>query len=245
MTLDARLSLVASLIPLGARIADVGTDHAHLPIALVSGGHCPSAVATDIHEGPFQKAVAAVRDAALQDVIAVRLCDGLAAVAAEEVDTVVIAGMGGETIAAILQAAPWTQAPDKTLVLQPMSKPERLRTWLADNGFAIAEERTAAEGRRLYAVLRAVYDPPRAAAQAADPVFAYVGALTPQADRLYWERVAARLRAAAQAAGGSALPEVAAQAAHDTAVAEALQERLTAASSQHLPQEGYVCKWEP
>ena len=199
MTLDARLALVAALVPPDSRVADVGTDHARLPIALVTAGRCPAAVATDIHEGPWRRAIEAVAAAGLADRIAVRRGDGLAPVQPPEADTIVIAGLGGETIAAILAAAPWTAAPSKTLLLQPMSKPERLRAWLSAAGFALAEERLAADGGRLYTVLRARHDPQRAAAQAARPAFAYAGALTPDEGRPYWDRVAARLRTEAAA----------------------------------------------
>lgn len=82
-----------------------------------------------------------------------RRCDGLADVRADEVDTVVIAGMGGDLIARILAAAPWTK--QAHLILQPMTAQEDLRRWLLENGYCIAKETLAQEGKKLYVILSA------------------------------------------------------------------------------------------
>lgn len=87
----------------------------------------------------------------MEDSISFRLCDGLAGIAESEVDAVAIAGMGGETIAAILKAAPWTRQ-DKLLFLQPMTGAPQLRGWLQENGFAILDEQIAKEGEKLYSI---------------------------------------------------------------------------------------------
>lgn len=151
--LTARLAAVAALVRQGSRVADIGTDHALLPVWLVQSGQCPAAIASDIGEGPAASARRTVDEAGLTARIPVRVGDGLAPVAPHEVDDVVIAGMGGETIAAIMQSAPWLRNSRYQLVLQPMSKPERLRRFLYSAGFAIERETVVAEGLRLYAVM--------------------------------------------------------------------------------------------
>ncbi len=148
--LSPRLRMVGELVPAGVRLADVGTDHAYLPAALILAGKIPSAIAADLRRGPLDRARETVRQAGLTGKVAFRLCDGLSGIRPEEADAAVIAGMGGETIAAILSAAPWTRERDIPLILQPMTSLPELRGWLRDNGFRIEEERLAREGETLY-----------------------------------------------------------------------------------------------
>ncbi len=155
--LDFRLQTVASLVRQGSRLADIGTDHALLPCALVQNGHCPLAIASDVRVGPCEAARRSVAAAQLEERVEVRLGDGLATVLPEEVDDIVIAGMGGETIAAILDAAPWTKEVRYRLVLQPMTRAEKLRRFLYENGFSIDEERIADDGKRCYTVMCVSY----------------------------------------------------------------------------------------
>ena len=145
--------MVGDLVPAGARLADVGTDHAYLPAALILEGKIPWAVAADLRRGPLDRARATVRTYGLSGRVAFRLCDGLTGVKPDEVDAVAIAGMGGETIAAILSAAPWVRERDVPLILQPMSSMPDLRAWLRGNGFRIGTERLAWEGGTLYTAL--------------------------------------------------------------------------------------------
>lgn len=151
--LSPRLRMVGELTPAGARLADVGTDHAYLPAALILEGKIPWAVASDLRRGPLERARATAREYGLIGKMAFRLCDGLSGVRPGEVDAVAIAGMGGETIAAVLSAAPWLRERDVPLILQPMSSFSDLRRWLQANGFAIREERLAREGEALYTAL--------------------------------------------------------------------------------------------
>ena len=151
--LSPRLRTVGELIPAGARLADVGTDHAYLPAALLLEGRIPWAVAADLRRGPLDRARATVRAYGLTGRVDFRLCDGLTGIRPGEVDAVAIAGMGGETIAAILNAAPWTRERDMPLILQPMSSMSDLRGWLWENGFCIEEERLAREGDMLYTAM--------------------------------------------------------------------------------------------
>ena len=122
--LTPRLQAVAGLVPRGARLADVGTDHAYLPASLLQQGVIDTAVAADLRPGPLDRARATAERYGLTEQISFRLCDGLSGILPEEADTVVIAGMGGETIAAILSAAPWVREEGKRLILQPMSAQE-------------------------------------------------------------------------------------------------------------------------
>lgn len=153
LELTPRLRMAADLVPAGARLADVGTDHAYLPAALILEGKIPSAIAADLRQGPLARARETARQAGLSGRMAFRLCDGLTGIRPDEVDAVVIAGMGGETVAAILAAAPWTRERDVPLILQPMSSMPDLRGWLLENGYRIVEERLAREGETLYTAL--------------------------------------------------------------------------------------------
>ena len=153
LELSPRLRTAADLVPEGARLADVGTDHAYLPAALILEGKIPFAIAADLRPGPLERARATVREYGLTGKVAFRLCDGLQGIQPGETDAAAIAGMGGETIAAILEAAPWTRERDVPLILQPMSSMPDLRGWLRKNGFRIKEERLAQEGDTLYTVL--------------------------------------------------------------------------------------------
>ena len=137
--LPPRLAAIAALVPDGARLADVGTDHALLPIRLLLDGKIQSAVATDIRPGPLSRAKENAYAAGVQDLSCV-LCDGLTGISPDSADTVVIAGMGGENIAAILRAAPWA-CRNALCILQPMSRPEELRAALPSLGLMIRAER--------------------------------------------------------------------------------------------------------
>ena len=165
--LTPRLRMVADMIPAGAVLADVGTDHAYLPAALMLEGKISGAIAADLREGPLSRAKETVQEYGLNGRIAFRLCDGLSGIRPEEVNAVSIAGMGGETIAMILEAAPWTREQNTALVLQPMSSMEELRRWLQANGYTIIEERLAQEGDTIYTALsvRAGEMPPMSAAE--------------------------------------------------------------------------------
>ena len=154
LELSPRLSLLAGWVPQGARLADVGTDHGLLPIWLRLHGRIASAVASDLRPGPLSRARANAA-AYGADGIGFRLCDGLADIDAEACDTVVIAGMGGENIAAILSAAPWTADGRHTLLLSPHTRPETLRAFLADRGYAIRRESLVEDRGHLYPVLEA------------------------------------------------------------------------------------------
>ena len=155
MELSPRLRSVAELVPPGAKFADVGTDHAYLPVWLLQRGVIRHAVASDLRHGPLDRARQTAEKYGLSGQMEFRLCDGLSGIAPEEADTIAIAGMGGETIAAILAAAPWTRERDCLLLLQPMSAQPFLRRWLQEHGYVIRRETLSREGSSLYVTLEA------------------------------------------------------------------------------------------
>lgn len=154
LELTPRLRLLADWVPPGARIADVGTDHAYLPVWLRLHGRVAFAIACDLREGPLARARETGRIWGAEGVD-YRLGNGLAVVSPEEADTVVIAGMGGENIASILARAPWTADGAHTLLLQPQTRAEALRAFLAENGYAIRREALVEDRGTLYPVLEA------------------------------------------------------------------------------------------
>ena len=153
LQLQPRLQLLADMVPQGCRLADIGTDHGYLPVWLLQRGRIQSAIAADIGSEPLAHARRTAAEYSVEG-LSFRLCDGLAGIAPEEADTVVIAGMGGETIIAILSAAAWTKDGAHTLLLQPMTKTADLRKWLAVNEYRFTEERLVWDKNYLYPVLR-------------------------------------------------------------------------------------------
>ena len=102
--LSRRLQTIADQVTQGARVADIGSDHALLPVYLIQSGRCPSAIAGELNTGPFQAARKQTAEAGLKTVIEVRQGDGLSVLEPGEADTVTIAGMGGSLMADILEA---------------------------------------------------------------------------------------------------------------------------------------------
>ena len=154
LELTPRLQLLADWVPPGARLADVGTDHAYLPVWLRLHGRVVSAIACDLREGPLSRARETGQTWGVNGV-EYRLGNGLEVVSPEEADTIVIAGMGGENIAAILSRAPWTAGGGHTLLLQPQSRAEVLRGFLAENGYVIRREALVEDRGTLYPVMEA------------------------------------------------------------------------------------------
>lgn len=152
-TLSPRLAAVASLVLPGLPLADVGTDHGYLPVALVADGTVPRAVATDIAAKPATAAQRYVIAAGYAGAVAVRVGNGLTTMAPGEAATIVIAGMGGCLIRDILAATPDIALSAHRLVLQPMRDAAVLRRWLWAAGWSICAERMAREGERYYTVI--------------------------------------------------------------------------------------------
>ena len=147
--LNARLSAMASYVGAGKSVADIGADHGYLPIHLIREGISPFAVLTDVHPGPLEKTrVSLAKSRVAGDRIELRLGDGLQALDSGAVDIVVIAGMGGETIISILAADKVKAESFWKYILQPRTKADKLRDWLADRNWEIlAEERAYEKGR--------------------------------------------------------------------------------------------------
>ncbi len=151
ITLSKRLQLLADAVPNGCRVVDVGTDHAKLAAYLSLYKQC-DCLATDIHPQPLQRAATKLQAFGAHGV-RLRLGDGLTCILPDEVDTIVIAGMGGETIAHILESAPW--AKQARCLLQPASKAQRLRRFLDEQGYGILEEDVVFEETRWYPIIHA------------------------------------------------------------------------------------------
>lgn len=140
----------------GLVLADIGTDHAYLPIYLVKTGKVPGAVAVDVSQGPFQSAQAQVEAQGLTHKISVRLGDGLEPVKPGEVETAVLAGMGSSTMIGILERRPQVVNNLKQLVLQPMVGAAQVRRWLSDHGWRLVDETLVEDGGIIYSILAAV-----------------------------------------------------------------------------------------
>jgi len=152
--LSPRLQMVADFVPPCACAADIGTDHGYLPIWLLQNGVIRSAIAADIHAGPLANARQSAAAYDLEERFRFVQADGLRFPDAQAADVVTIAGMGGETICAILAAAPWLRQQGKQLVLQPQSKVPELTDWLWRNGFTIEDAALCRDAGKRYLALR-------------------------------------------------------------------------------------------
>lgn len=155
MALAKRLAALAAHVPAGCTVADIGTDHAYLPVYLVEAGISQKVIATDINPGPLAAAARTVGERRLQDRIVLRRGDGLQPLVPGEAEVLVLAGMGGNTIREILAAAPAVLQYARRLVLQPMADAGDLRVWLAGNGWRIDGEQLVREDSRLYQIIAA------------------------------------------------------------------------------------------
>lgn len=155
MDLSPRLAAIARLIPHGARVADIGTDHARLPVCLVNTGRAPRVIATDLNEKPYQWACRQVLAAGVEKLVDVRKGDGLDVIRPGEVEVIVISGMGGTAIQGILERSRGVLAGVSRLVLQPMADAGSLRVWLARNGWRLVDEELVKEEDKFYVVIAA------------------------------------------------------------------------------------------
>ncbi len=148
INLDSRLSLCAELVRVGAKLADIGTDHAYLPVHLALSGKIECAIAADINSDPLNRGKQTIENYDATHMVSTRLSNGLEEISADEVTDIVIAGMGADTIIGIISAAQWLKDESKRLILQPMTKSERVIAYLYDNGFEIKEQKCCiAEGK--------------------------------------------------------------------------------------------------
>lgn len=141
----------------GRGLIDVGTDHGYLPVWLAQNGYTGFLYASDINALPLETARKTAAEASEKDRIEFLLCDGLDECPPDRIDTIVIAGMGGDLICRILDRAEWCLDSTYTLILQPMTKAEVVRYWLINNGFRLEEERLVRDGGIIYQIIRAKY----------------------------------------------------------------------------------------
>lgn len=153
MKLSDRLQIIANYIGQGESVADIGTDHGFLPIVLSESGKCPHVVLSDINEGPLEKAKINIQKHCPGQEFDLRIGSGIRTIQAGEVDTIVIAGMGGLLIAEILGDDLDKAKSFKKLILQPRNAQDKLRRWLFENGFMIEDETLVRERKYLCEIL--------------------------------------------------------------------------------------------
>ncbi|MFS9180692.1 tRNA (adenine(22)-N(1))-methyltransferase TrmK [Streptococcus timonensis] len=152
--ISKRLEMVASFVPQGAVLLDVGSDHAYLPIELMKEGRINRAIAGEVVAGPYQSAVKNVKEHDLEEKIQVRLANGLAAFEeSDKVSVITIAGMGGRLISTILEEGLDKLANVERLILQPNNREDELRSWLQEHRFQIVAESILEEAGKFYEIL--------------------------------------------------------------------------------------------
>ncbi len=198
--------MCASMVRPGAALADIGTDHAYLPIWLAKQSRISRAIAADVRVGPLQKAQSNISRYHVQDTVSARLSDGLNAIFPTEADDIVIAGMGGEMIIKIIEEALWLKHEQKHLILQPMTSVEQLRVFLAGQGFKVLEERAVEEDARVYTVILAKYSEEKMVINELYPHIGKLDAAT-EANRAYIRRRITNLEKRAHGLALSEKPE--------------------------------------
>ncbi len=155
--LDERLSLIADMVRTGSVAVDIGTDHGRLMAHLILSGKIPRGYATDVNAMPLQKAIDLMASHNISSRVTPILCDGLDGFEQNSVDDVIIAGMGAELIVDILSSWPHTKSPEKRYILQPMTRPEKLRDYLYREGFMMECEQGVSAAGRVYSIMVASY----------------------------------------------------------------------------------------
>lgn len=156
MILSVRMQAVASMVSPGLKVADIGTDHAYIPIYLVSEGISPSALAMDLRDGPLLSAEKNIAEHGLSSIIKTRLSDGMDALREYEAESVIISGMGGMLMVDILKRGLNKHPEIREYVLQPQSDIDVLRRFIYDNGLLIVDERMLFESGKYYTLMKAV-----------------------------------------------------------------------------------------
>jgi len=220
--------MCAEFVREGASLADIGTDHAYLPIRLIKSGKIRQAVAADVNPGPLERAAENIRKNFLEEKITTLLSDGLDNIPPGSVTDIVIAGMGGELILSIVERCAWLRhggikgaspgaglspegrsaRPERekiNLILQPMTKCETLISGLYRAGFEIVSQKTVREGAKIYTAMLVSYCGDE---REMPPAFCYTGKLdaTADTDAEYIARLLGRLKKSA--AGNSGLLNV-------------------------------------
>ena len=153
MKLTDRLLKIADLVTKGKKIADIGTDHGYIPVYLLNKGHVDFAILADVNKGPLENARSEVRHNNLTDKVDLRLGSGIEVLNENEVDEVIIAGMGGILISEILEAGKEKLSHVNRLILQPNNHEESLRQWLVNHQFVIKKEEILLEAGKFYEII--------------------------------------------------------------------------------------------
>lgn len=157
MKLSIRLQAIANFVKKNGTVADIGTDHAYIPIYLVKRDIIKKAFALDINKGPLKKASENINSFGFGEKIITRLSNGLDKLKPEEADTIIIAGMGGELIIDIMERGREFFTPDKTFILSPHTKIDLVREFLLNNGFCISKEDMCIDEGKYYTVMEVKY----------------------------------------------------------------------------------------
>lgn len=153
LPISKRLLCCASMVQPGSRVADIGTDHGYLGIYLLQTGAARHVIACDLRKDPLENARRNAKLFGVDGEMELRLSDGLEKILPDEVDTVVMAGMGGDLIQKILSQCPWRKREGLQFILQPQSAGNVLRRWLCEDGFEIRREEPVQDGHFLYTVM--------------------------------------------------------------------------------------------
>lgn len=172
--LDNRLALCAGFVRENSSLADIGTDHAYLPVWLALNHKIKSAVACDIRPLPLKNAQNNIDLYGVGDIVSTVLSDGLDEISPECADDIVIAGMGGELISKIISRTLWLRDENKRLILQPMTRADSLRLFLCQNGFKIINEKPCISLGKSYSVMSVAFD---GIIRQCDDIFKYTGLL--------------------------------------------------------------------
>ena len=157
MKLTDRLLKIASLVDEGKKIADIGTDHGYIPVYLLKNKKIDFAILADVNKGPLENARKEVKRNKLDEKVDLRLGSGIEVLKDNEVDEIIIAGMGGILISELLEAKKSVAQSAKKLILQPMQAQAELRKYLFNNGFEIIDEVLVKEDFRIYEIIVAKY----------------------------------------------------------------------------------------
>ena len=154
--LGSRLQTCLEMVEIGDVVCDVGTDHGYLACELVKNGICRKVIASDINKNPLESAINTIKSYKLENKITPVISDGLKNVNDDDVNCIIIAGMGGETIIDIISNDKKYKK-TSSFILQPMTKIEMLREWLYLNGFDIVCEKASFENNKIYIVMKVKY----------------------------------------------------------------------------------------
>ena len=191
--IDNRIKAVENFVQIGSIVADIGADHGYLAIELIKSGRAAKVIATEKNIHPFE---ALSKNISGFNQIEARLGDGLQVLSVGEVDTICIAGMGGALIQKILEESPEVVKSARQLILQPMNAVKKIRTWLAENDWAIADEDLAEAGGIIYEIICAEKNPiPKAFKRESSPLLQKF--LAQRAEKL--EKVLAEMKKSSEA----------------------------------------------